>query len=622
MTFSSNEMDEIVGDFIVESSESLESLDQKFIGLEKNPRDSVLLNDIFRSVHTIKGAAGFLGFQQMVDVTHVAEDVLNKLRKNEMTMTPGIMDSLLRAIDLIKTLLKNIKERNNRQEDTAPAIAALKAILSGASVSAPVEGGYPPVAEGQGRPIVEASEVEVFVEQEMSRARITTGAEIPIASSSAPADGSSMHRRSTDVMPLGSKTDEAQPKEKEQSIRVDIERLDSVLNLAGELVLSRNRMMRLGGKLGEWNAEAELTAQFDEAIAQLDLVTTDLQLAVMKMRMQPIAKVFNKFPRMVRDLARQNNKEVDLILRGEETELDKTVIEEIGDPLVHLIRNAVDHGIETPDERAAKGKPRAGVISLSAYQEGRHIIVSVSDDGKGIDPEYVKTSAVEKGIVSKEEAEKMSHKEALNLIFIPGFTTAKQVSSISGRGVGMDVVKTNITRINGTIVVDSEVGKGMKIVFRLPLTLAIIQALTVEAGGGVYGIPLSTVVENLRLAEDDIKSIEGREVVYIRGNVYPVVRLSNLVSGRSLKTSQAAEWKYVVVTGIGEKNVGILVDKLHGQEEIVLKSMGEYLKGTEGIAGACITGDGTVILILDVAGLIESVSRRQQKNLTDKAGFI
>ncbi len=599
MSFSSNEMDEIISDFIAESSESLESLDQKFIGLEKNPRDSTLLNDIFRSVHTIKGAAGFLGFQQMVDVTHVAEDVLNKLRKNEMTLTPGIMDSLLRTIDLIKTLIKNIKERNNRQEDAAPAVAALKAILSGASVG-------PGEIGGQGRPIADASEVEAFVETEMSRAQV--GGAAPAA----PKDGKEYHRRATDIAP---KPDEAQAKEKEQSIRVDIERLDSVLNLAGELVLSRNRMMRLGGKLGEWNAEAEITAQFDEAIAQLDLVTTDLQLAIMKMRMQPIAKVFNKFPRMVRDLARQNNKEVDLILRGEETELDKTVIEEIGDPLVHLIRNAVDHGIETPEERAANGKPRTGTISLSAYQEGRHIIVSVSDDGKGIDPENVKRSAVEKGLVSKEEADKMNHKEALNLIFIPGFSTARVVSSISGRGVGMDVVKTNITRINGTINVESEVGRGMKIVFRLPLTLAIIQALTVEAGGEVYGIPLSTVVENLRLSDADIKSVEGREVIHIRENVYPVVRLSNLVSSpstHSIKTSSSdASWKYVVVTGVGERNVGILVDRLHGQEEIVLKSMGEYLKGTEGIAGACITGDGTVILILDVAGLIESVSRRQ-----------
>jgi len=610
-------MDEIISDFIAESSESLESLDQKFIGLERNPRDSTLLNDIFRSVHTIKGAAGFLGFQQMVDVTHVAEDILNKLRKNEMTMTPGIMDSLLRTVDLIKTLLKNIKERNNRQEDVAPVIAALKAILSGTSP----EGGITPADGKQGRPIVEAYDVEAFVEAEMSRAQGLTDA--PAAATAPmggnpPVDGSSLHRRSTDFAPPASKTDEAQSKDKEQSIRVDIERLDSVLNLAGELVLSRNRMMRLGGKLSEWNAEAELTAQFDEAIAQLDLVTTDLQLAIMKMRMQPIAKVFNKFPRMVRDLARQNNKEVDLVLRGSETELDKTVIEEIGDPLVHLIRNAVDHGIETPDERAAKGKPRIGTIYLSAYQEGRHIIVSVSDDGKGIDPEAVKRSAVEKGLVSKDEADKMNHKEALNLIFIPGFSTAKIVSNISGRGVGMDVVKTNITRINGTINVDSEVGRGMKIVFRLPLTLAIIQALTVEAGGEVYGIPLSTVVENLRLADSDIKSIEGREVIHIRENVYPVVRLSNLVSSRSAPSSRSsnasgadAAWKYVVVTGIGERNVGILVDRLHGQEEIVLKSMGEYLKGTEGIAGACITGDGTVILILDVAGLIESVSRRR-----------
>ena len=559
MSFPLDEMDDIINDFLAEASESLEQLDQKFMDLEKQPGDTALLNDIFRSIHTIKGAAGFLGFQQMVDVTHSTEDVLNKLRKGEMRVTPGIMDAILQSVDLIRLLLNNIKEKNGREEDLKPAVALLNDILEG-------------------------------------RFKDEPSADHPSAKG---AEGEEEHKQA--------RPDEAAAASKEQSIRVDLDRLDSVLNLAGELVLSRNRLMRLGGKLSDSSSESDLHSHVNEAIAQLDLVTTDLQLAVMKMRMQPIAKVFNKFPRMVRDLARQIEKEVELHISGEETELDKTVIEEIGDPLVHIVRNSIDHGMETPAEREAMGKPRCGRVELAAYQEGRNIIVSVSDDGKGMDPEALKRSAVEKGLMSAEEAERLTKSDALNIIFIPGFSTAKAVSNISGRGVGMDVVKTNISRINGTITIESEVGRGTRITFRLPLTLAIIQALTVEAGGEVYGIPLSNVIGNIRVTAEEIKSVEGREVINIRDRIYPVVRLGSLVSGSS--PDGRAEWKYIVIIGIGEKHFGILVDRLHGQEEIVMKSMGEYLKGTEGIAGACITGDGNVILILDMAGLLSSAQR-------------
>ncbi len=551
-------MDDIINDFISESTESLETLDQKFVELEKKPGDVALLNDIFRSIHTIKGAAGFLGFDQMVEVTHVTEDVLNKLRKSEMRVTPAVMDAILRAVDLIRVILVNIREKNGKKEDTSGIIAVLGGILN---VGPSGPDGPAPGAESPAP------------DEEQKQPRADEGQGVAGAS-------------------------------KDQSIRVDIDRLDTVLNLAGELVLSRNRLMRLGARLSESGVEGELQSQVGEAIAQLDLVTSDLQLGVMKIRMQPIAKVFNKFPRIVRDLARQTGKQVELVLSGEETEMDKTVIEEIGDPLVHLIRNAVDHGMETPEERAEKGKPPCGTISLCAYQEGRNIIVSVSDDGKGIDPEAVKRSAVEKGVISAEEAERLSERDALGLIFLPGFSTAKEVSSISGRGVGMDVVKTNISRINGTTSIDSEIGKGTTILFRLPLTLAIIQALTVEAGGEVYAIPLSNVIENIRVTGDEIKTIEGREAINIRDRVIPVVRLGALVSGED--SPGQSEWKYIVVIGIGEKTFGILVDRLHGQEEIVMKSMSEYLKGTEGVAGACITGDGNVILILDMAGLLTS----------------
>lgn len=586
MSFPIDDMDDIINDFIAESTEALDSLDQKFIELEKKPDDTTLLNDIFRSVHTIKGAAGFLGFQQMVEVTHVTEDILNKLRKGEMKVDPVVMDAILQSIDLIKVLLRNIKEKNKKEENIEPTKDLLRSILEGNTVSETktVQSEAPP-------------EITATVEAPESVQRATAAP--PEASGTLTAAGAA----EPDASKAQAKAEDASHA-KEQSIRVDIDRVDSVMNLAGELVLSRNRLMRLGAKLSESDSDSDLSSQMNEAIAQLDLVTTDVQLAVMKMRMQPIAKVFNKFPRMVRDLARQNNKEIELVISGEETELDKTVIEEIGDPLVHLIRNAVDHGMETPEERVERGKPRGGTISLSAYQEGRNIIVSVTDDGKGIDPVSIRRSAVEKGLLTQDEADRLSKKDSLALIFIPGFSTAKVVSNISGRGVGMDVVKTNISRINGNISVESEVGKGTSIIFRLPLTLAIIQALTVETNGEVYGIPLSTVIENIRVMAEDIKTVEGQEVIHIRDRVFPVVRLGSLVSGDL--TTRSSEWKYIVIIGIGDKKFGLLVDRLHGQEEIVMKSMGEYLKGTEGIAGACITGDGNVILILDVAGLLEA----------------
>lgn len=548
-----NEMDDIINDFIVEAAETLDGLDRKFLALEKSPRDTTLLNDIFRSMHTIKGAAGFLGFQQMVEVSHVAEDVLNRLRKGEMLADAAIMDALLHSVDMVKLLLGNVKDKNNAQENIEPIINALKAVL----------GPAPHKAQDEAKPAAPKPDAE--------------------------------------------KPQDAASRDKETSLRVDIERLDAVLNLAGELVLSRNRLMRLGSKVHESRLDDALSSQLGEALASLDLVTSDLQLAVMKMRMQPVAKVFNRFPRMVRDLARQHNKEIELVVTGQETELDKTVIEEIGDPLVHLIRNAVDHGMEETGERASKGKPRIGTIRLSAFQEGRNILVSVSDDGRGMDPSMIKRSAMDKGLISAEEAEALSGREALNLIFIPGFSTAKKVSNLSGRGVGMDVVKTNISRINGSIGIESAPGKGTKIEFRLPLTLAIIQALTVEVNGEVYGIPLSTVIENIRIRTDEIKTVNGKEVIHLRDRVFPVMRLGKLVSSQEAEKGSA--WKYIVITGIGERSFGLLVDKLNGQEEIVMKSMGEYLKGTEGIAGACITGDGNVILILDVAGLLEALAR-------------
>lgn len=591
MSFSFDDMDDIIKEFLEESAESLEKLDQRFIELEKNPEDTGLLNDIFRSIHTIKGAAGFLGFEQMVELTHLTENILDKLRKGEMEINPFIMDAILESVDMIKVLLNNIKLKKDKKEDLGSIVTLLTNILEGRT--------------GDGGPAddkVEKKDNENVGAKkntkEKSKAKRAEESP-PAKKETVSAPGKKAHPK-TESKQQG---EDASNKEKEHSIRVDIDRLDSVMNLVGELVLSRNRLVRLGSKMSENDDDGELVFNMEEALGQLDLVTTDLQLAVMKMRMQPIAKVFNKFPRMVRDLARQSKKEIELVIEGEETELDKTVIEEISDPLVHLIRNSVDHGLESPEERERSGKPKAGTITLSAYQEGRNIVVSVADDGKGINPKTIKETAIKKRIITEEEAEKLSDREAMQLIFVPGFSTARKVSNISGRGVGMDVVKTNITRINGTISVESDMGKGTRMIFKLPLTLAIIPALTVESNGEVYGIPLSMVIENIRVMGTEVKMIDNREAIQIRDSVFPVIRLSTLTGTHS---STSSEWLYIVIIGIGEKRLGLLVDKLHGQEEIVMKSMGKYLEGTDGIAGACITGDGNVILVLDVAGLVEA----------------
>ncbi len=598
MDMPSDEMKEIINEFVVESEESLESLDQMFVALEKDPSNKDLLNEIFRCAHTIKGASGFLGFQRLVEVAHVTEDVLNRLRKGDLDLTPDVMDAVLKAMDIIKDMLGNI--RTTGEEGISPSVDFIKCIL--------VEEGEGDAGTGKDKGDGESPGPGGTVGAgEDGKGEWAGGAKGsvppgPVKGEGAKDSGGAASREAG----RGRARAKAAPlqREREHNIRVDISKLDDVLNLVGELVLSRNRLVRLGAGLGEGGVDEEILSHTDEAIAQLDLVTSDLQLAVMKMRMQPIAKVFNKFPRMVRDLARNSGKEIDLRLSGEETELDKTVIEEIGDPLIHLIRNSADHGIEPPEEREAAGKPRVGTISLSAMQEGQNIVVCVEDDGKGIDPENIKESAIRKGIITPEEAVRLERKDAFDLIFRPGFSTAKKVSDISGRGVGMDVVKTGITNINGLINIDSTPGKGTRILLRLPLTLAIIQVLIVKSGEEIYGIPLANVLENIRVSSEDVKTIEGRDVIRVRDRVLPVARLDGLVRRGRRTGDPKNESMYVVIIGVGEKRFGLLVDALQGQEEIVMKSMGEFLKGTEGVAGASITGDGKVVLILDAASAL------------------
>jgi two-component system chemotaxis sensor kinase CheA len=387
------------------------------------------------------------------------------------------------------------------------------------------------------------------------------------------------------------------------------------MNLVGELVLARNRLFNISSKLEIKYADDDLSSALAQVVAGLNLVTTDLQLAVMKTRMQPVKKVFSKFPRMVRDLSRELGKDMELFISGEETELDKSVIEEIGDPLVHLIRNSVDHGIEDKEARKTAGKPERGTIKLSAEHEGNYIIISVIDDGKGMDTAVIKRKAVEKGVIDEKSAASLSDKDALSLIFAPGFSTKDKATEISGRGVGMDVVKTNIQKLNGIIEINSNPGQGSGIILKLPLTVAIIQTLIVGISDEVFAIPLNSVVETLRIKESTIQTIDKHEVINLRKSVLSLLRLGDEFGiGGNMDESAAARSTdreiYVVVVALAEKKVGIVVDNLYGQEEVVIKSLGDYRLGYKGISGATITGDGKVVLIIDVASMIDAVKVR------------
>ncbi|MDD5212006.1 MAG: response regulator, partial [Sulfuricurvum sp.] len=389
----------------------------------------------------------------------------------------------------------------------------------------------------------------------------------------------------------------------EQTIRVDVKRLDHLMNLIGELVLGKNRLIKINDDVEERYEGEAFLEELNQVVSIVSLVTTDLQIAVMKTRMLPIGKVFNKFPRMIRDLSRELNKKIELEISGEDTELDKSIVEEIGDPLVHIIRNSCDHGIEVGDVRLANGKTEGGTIKLKAYHEGNHIVIQIIDDGKGLDIDMLKLKAIEKGLITDKEADGMSDKEAYGLIFRPGFSTAAQVTSVSGRGVGMDVVKTNIEKLNGMIDIDSELGQGTSMKLKIPLTLAIIQALLVGVQEEYYAIPLASVLETVRISKDEIYTVENRSVMRLRDEVLSLVHIGDIFEVE--RVFDNSEHAYVVVLGLAESKIGLIVDTLIGQEEIVIKSLGEYLKGIEGIAGATIRGDGGVTLIVDVAALMQ-----------------
>ncbi len=584
------EMKEIVESFIVETKEILEKLDLNLIELENRSNDTELLNDVFRSFHTIKGTSGFLGLDRLTMITHRCEDILNKLRKGDAVLTHELMDGILMAHDKIKELLINIETELNENipiEETVDLLTELidklekeKALKeSGGVKSVVIE---ETVSVGNAAELEDAE--EHFDEQEEEQE----------------------HTKKKDE-PTKDAAKAFLNKKAENTIRVDVERLDELLNIASELVLGRNRLAQVNSEVGLDYEGTKISRDLADAAKQIDLMTNELQLVVMKTRMVKIGKVFNRFPRLVRDLARDTQKEVNLVLKGEDTELDKTLIEEINDPLVHLIRNSVDHGIEKPEVREKAGKDKTGTIILSAEQEGNQIIITIEDDGKGIDPEFIKEKAISKGLITREKAKELSRQEAYNLIFLPGFSTAEVVTNVSGRGVGMDVVKTNVTKLRGIISIDSVVGQGTKIIVKLPLTLAIIPGMIVKVNSETLVIPLNSVIEVVRVHIEDIYTVNRHETIRRRDSVLPLISIDNLLYSDILLEDKKI-WQYVVIVGLAEKRFGIKVDELCGQKEVVIKSLGNYLGNIEGIAGSTIMGDGTVVMIVDISELINKLA--------------
>ncbi len=613
------DMQEILEDFLVEAFELVEQIDHDLVELETNPEDLELLNRIFRVAHTVKGSSSFLNFDVLTKLTHHMEDVLNKARHGELKITPDIMDVVLESIDRMKTLLNSIRDNGN---DTAigmnigPICARLTAISEGESPSSAESNEAP--AEAPKEEPAPALEPEVDVNQ-LSDSEVEAEIERLLKARKAEDQARRAQKKQNAASPTNSKPAASTPKAEntekkvpasggggggmDQTIRVEVKRLDHLMNLIGELVLGKNRLLKIYDDVEERYEGEKFLEELNQVVSQLSIITTDVQLAVMKTRMQPIAKVFNKFPRVVRDLSRELGKHIELEITGEETELDKSIVEEIGDPIMHMIRNSCDHGIEDPATRAANGKPEKGIVQLKAYNEGNHIVVEITDDGKGLDANGLKAKAIEKNLITEREADQMTDKEAFALIFKPGFSTATKVTNVSGRGVGMDVVKTNIEKLNGVIEIDSELGKGSSFKLKIPLTLAIIQSLLVGTQEEYYAIPLASVLETVRVPIDDIYTIEGKNVLRLRDEVLSLVRLSDVFGVKQVLES--GDQTYVVVIGVAESKLGIIVDTLIGQEEIVIKSMGDYLQNIQGIAGATIRGDGRVTLIIDVGAMMD-----------------
>ena len=572
------EEQEIIREFLIESHENLARLDQEMVELEKRPQDTALLASIFRTIHTIKGTCGFLGFTTLEAVTHLTENILNQLRNGERVLTPELASLILEAVDAVKAMLHRIEHTGGEGDETYEELRGrLEAAWRATSPA-------PPRPVEQAAPRQTAPSGTDAADGEASATRLPEAIAAPARPEESPeaaAEAEVVHRG---------------PSVADTTIRVDVGLLDKLMNLVGELVLARNQILQFSARQED--------AVFNATSQRLNLITTQLQEGVMKTRMQPIRTVWNKLPRMVRDLAAGCGKQIELEMEGAETELDRSIIEAIKDPLTHIVRNACDHGLETPEERIRAGKPPVGRITLRAYHEGGQVNIEISDDGRGIDPERVKAKAVQKGLVRPEQAERMSERELVNLLFLPGFSTAERVTNISGRGVGLDVVKTNIEKIGGVVDLSSRVGQGATVRIKIPLTLAIIPGLVITSGGERFVIPQVSLLELIRLegeaARKQIEWIHGTPVYRRRGTLLPIAYLNRVLG---LKDDEQREAINIVVLQAEDRQFGLVVDAISDTQEIVVKPLGKQLKGLNCYAGATIMGDGRVALILDVLGI-------------------
>lgn len=652
------DMSQYLDMFLEESLENLEVLNSSILELEKNPEDKETINSIFRVAHTLKGMAASMGFTDIADLTHDMENVLQKFKDDQLKVTSDVITVLFKCLDILELMIDNVKQNKNEKVNTSEIVDMLKNIDNTTAekpkemekeevkevktdmelnvydmdiIKQAYEKGYKvfsitvelyentllksaraylvnTTVEEMGEiiktnPSVEDLEQEKFdntfsimviTQKELNDVksaveRISEIKSVNVTEVNIDANVSEQKVHTNNQSKNEHKTEEEKGTRKvHQSVRVDLERLDMLMNLVGELVIHRTRLEQLTNthKLGELN----------ETLEQVERITSELQDLVMKVRMLPVERVFNRFPRMVRDLAHELNKDIELVIEGESTELDRTIIEEIGEPLVHLIRNAADHGLESPEERMRNGKSSKGTIKLIAYQEGNKAVIKVEDDGKGLDIEKIRKKAINSGI----DTEGMADSDIKNLIFMQGFSTSDKVTDVSGRGVGMDVVKTKISALGGTIDVISESGKGTAVIVRLPLTLSIIQALLVNVGEDTFAISLGFVDKIININVDDIKTTNNKEVILYRGNVIPLVRASKKLNINESSNKD----KFVVIVNVGERTIGILVDSLSGQQEIVIKSIGKTLQYLKEYVGATILGDGLVTLILDVAALV------------------
>jgi two-component system chemotaxis sensor kinase CheA len=639
------EIQEIFEGYLIETHEILDQLTQDLMTLEDKPDDKELINSIFRGFHTVKGTSAFMDFDSIVGITHHAEDILNKLRKDELKLNQAIVDVLLEVHDWITILVEKLETGDTSDVDYSKTIAEIERLRNSDDAVAVEANDNSSIIE-----VIEAEEVHsdsVDPEKEISAVdkvfedeeRFNTSgdltdedmalldeafaeASVDFYSNMLPPSSGEV---SENVKVLPDKPKDTPPKKEEakpqnnapkkeappkaikttDTIRVDVNRVETLMDLSGELVLGRNRLAQLTDAIEREFDDKEKVRDLIEATAQVDFITSEIQAAVMRMRMVPIKKLYQKAPRIVRDLSKEFGKKIKLVLSGEETEIDRGIIEELNDPLVHMIRNSCDHGIESGEDRKAAGKTESGTIMLDADQEGNHIVLKIIDDGKGLDTEKLKEKAVEKGVITQDQADQMSQKEAFHLIFHPGFSTAKTVSSVSGRGVGMDVVRTNIQKLKGIIEVESELGIGSTFIIKLPLTLAIIQGLLVKLKKETYAIPLSSVISVVGVDMKNIYTINNQEVIRIREDVMPLIRMDKALKADENKSLINS---YVVIVGLGIERYGLVVEELLGQQEIVIKSLGGYLGNVQSIAGSTILGDGRVIMIIDIAELVKDAA--------------